>query len=446
MTLDYPRVLVVTASTFNPYTGTGILLTNLFKGWPIGKIAMIHSDSFYYDDTVCKSSYKLSAGEYGFVWPFPTNMNNMFGGRIGRSRGTSSNIYSGRDGNFTTTKKIIKKTYEKVNRVLGGQEVYLRYVVSDSLLQWINQFRPEILYCHVSSLMTLRFARELKNVLKIPLCIHIMDDWLGVKYRAGIFASKLKSDFYQEFESLLAETSLRMGIGRKMCDAYEEGFCYSFEPFSNVVDPAFWLKYSNNKRAKDGKFSIVYAGTINTKNVSNLETISKIVEQLHNEKMNCQLKIHTFQPRVELYRQKLERKPTVTIEEVPKHDEDMISLLKNADLLFVPVDFTKVSIERMRYSMFAKIPAYMMSGTPILVYGPPEVASVEYAIKEKWAYVVAKNDEKALKDAIIDLASNPVLRERLGRRAQEIGIRDFDANKIRKRFHTALAKAARQTS
>ena len=110
----------------------------------------------------------------------------------------------------------------------------------------------------------------------------------------------------------------------------------------------------------------------------------------------------------------------------------------------MPVDFTKVSIERMRYSMFAKIPAYMMSGTPILVYGPPEVASVEYAIKNKWAYVVAKKDEKALKDAIIDLASNPTLRERLRRRAQEIGIRDFDANKIRQRFHTALAKAAFQ--
>jgi len=157
------------------------------------------------------------------------------------------------------------------------------------------------------------------------------------------------------------------------------------------------------------------------------------------------LKIHTFHPRVELYQPALERKPAVTIAEVPKDDEDMISLLKGADLLFLPVDFTNVSIERMRYSIFAKIPAYMMSGTPILVCGPPEVASVEYAIKEKWAYVVAKKDEKSLKDAIIELASNPGLRERLGRRAQEIGIRDFDANMVRKRFRADLAKAAFQS-
>ena len=444
MEIEYPRILLVSSSTFNPYTGTGILLTNLFKGWPIKKIAMIHSDSFYQDDTVCKKSYKLSFGEYGFTWPLLTNIKNMFDGRIGISEGTSSNNHSERDGNSTGTKAIIRKVYEKVNGVLGGQEVYLRYVVSNNLLQWINQFKPEIIYCHISSLMNLRFARELKNILKIPLCIHIMDDWLNVRYDKGLFASKLKSDFYQEFESLLAESSLRMGIGRKMCDAYEERFGCSFEPYSNVVDPAIWLKNNDKKQAKDGKFSIVYAGTINTKNVSNLETISKIVEQLHNEKMNCQLKIYTFHPRVELYRPALEWKPAVTIAEVPKDDEDMISLLKGADLLFLPVDFTKVSIERMRYSMFAKIPAYMMSGTPILVYGPPEVASVEYAIKEKWAYVVAKKDEKTLKDAIIELATNPALRERLGQKAQKIGIRDFDANNVRKRFSTALAEAAHQ--
>jgi len=443
--MKYPKILLVTSSTFNPYTGTGILLTNLFKGWPIEKIAMIHSDSFYSDDAVCKNSYKLSAGEYGFAWPFFAGMNNVFGGRIGKLESTSGNNHSEKAGNSTVTKAIIRKVYEKINGVLGGQEIYLKYVVSNHLLQWVNQFRPDILYCHISSLMSVRFARELKNILEIPLCIHIMDDWLNVRYDKGLFASKLKSDFYQEFESLLVKSSLRMGIGRKMCDAYEEKFGCSFEPYSNVVDPVIWLKNNEKRRAKDGRFSIVYAGTINTKNVSNLETISKIVEELHNEKINCQLKIHTFHPRVELYQPALERKPAVTIAEVPKDDEDMISLLKGADLLFLPVDFTNVSIERMRYSIFAKIPAYMMSGTPILVCGPPEVASVEYAIKEKWAYVVAKKDEKSLKDAIIELASNPGLRERLGRRAQEIGIRDFDANMVRKRFRADLAKAAFQS-
>ena len=129
-----------------------------------------------------------------------------------------------------------------MNGVLGGQEVYLKYVVSNNLLQWVNQFRPEIIYCHASSLMKQRFVHELRNVLEIPLCIHIMDDWLNVKYREGIFAPRLRPGHHREFEFLLAEASLRMGINRKMCDAYEERYGYSFEPFSNAVGPAFLVE------------------------------------------------------------------------------------------------------------------------------------------------------------------------------------------------------------
>ena len=70
--------------------------------------------------------------------------------------------------------------------------------------------------------------------------------------------------------------------------------------------------------------------------------------------------------------------------------------------------------------------------------------TIEYALKEKWAYVVGREDKSALKKAIIELIENPDLRARLGRRAQEIGVRDFDANKLRPEFHRALAIAAHQ--
>ena len=54
------------------------------------------------------------------------------------------------------------------------------------------------------------------------------------------------------------------------------------------------------------------------------------------------------------------------MDEKPDNDQGMAELFGSADLLFLPVDFTPESINRMRYSIFAKIPAYMASGTPIL--------------------------------------------------------------------------------
>ena len=121
--------------------------------------------------------------------------------------------------------------------------------------------------------------------------------------------------------------------------------------------------------------SIVYAGTINSKNICNLKLISDVVDEIHTEKKMCQLRISTFQPKAEIYRPTLERRPSVTVNEVPQNDQGMARLLQNADLLYLPVDFSRLSIDRIRFSIFAKLPAYMMSGIPILAHGPPEVAS-----------------------------------------------------------------------
>lgn len=440
--LIYPRVLVVTSSNFNLYTGTGILLTNLFKGWPISNIAIVHKDDFQNEISLCNNSYKLSFKDYAF----PLSMLSS----INKENSKNSEIFSKvkpasfrrKVINFLIAKVNPRSVYEKLNDVLGGPEVYSKYILSEPLKDWINQFNPQILYCHVSSLMNIRFVSELQKSLRIPLCIHIMDDWFNVRYTKGIFASKLKTNFHKEFKTLLEQTSLRMGIGRKMCDAYEKEFGYSFQPFSNAVDPRIWLNQNSSKQNANEIFRIVYSGTINSKNICNLEVISKVVESLYCKEGICKLEIYTFHPRVDIYRPLLERKPGVTISEIPNNDKNMISLLSKADLLFLPVDFTSISVERMRFSIFAKLPAYMMSGTPILIYGPPEVASIEYAIEDQWAYVVAKQDKKALKQAIRKLILDPDLRKNLGEKAQKIGQRDFDVIKIRKQFASELTKVS----
>jgi len=130
------------------------------------------------------------------------------------------------------------------------------------------------------------------------------------------------------------------------------------------------------------------------------------------------------------------------MDEVPDNDQGMAELLGSADLLFLPVDFTPKSINRMRYSIFAKIPVYMASGTPILCFGPPGIASIEYAIKEKWCYLVNKNDKDTLKKALIVLIEDSNLRNTISKTAYRVVRKDFEASKIRELFRVELLKAA----
>ena len=123
MNLDYPNILAVTSSTFNPYTGTGILLSNLFKGWPTDKIAMAHSDNFYQDRNVCNYVYKMGSKEFSWVWPLHLFMKKAVGGRLSTTKLSPNNRSF--SGSSVWVNSRLRLLYDQVNRLLGGQEVYL---------------------------------------------------------------------------------------------------------------------------------------------------------------------------------------------------------------------------------------------------------------------------------------------------------------------------------
>jgi glycosyltransferase involved in cell wall biosynthesis len=129
---------------------------------------------------------------------------------------------------------------------------------------------------------------------------------------------------------------------------------------------------------------------------------------------------------------------SLSIGEVPKNDAGMMNILINADLLVIPFDYSKKSIERIRLSMLAKVSAYLASGTPILVFGSEKIATVEYAIKEKWAHVLVDNDREQLKNMIIELIKNTELRNSTIKIAKKVVIKDFDAKIIKEDFRRQI--------
>jgi len=425
------KILLITSSTFNSYTGTGILLTNLFRIWSRENLAMIHYDSFnplLYDKNICANYYGLDIEEKRFIWPL-----SIFGKKHHDRQLKSKNITS--TGN--------KKIYTLLLKLLGGEEIIKKITVSSKMIKWIEKINPDIIYCHISSLNQINFIIKLHSIFKIPVVIHIMDDPFNAMYKKGLFSLFLRYYFFKNFKKLLSISSIRMGIGEKMCKHYEHMFHYSFVPFSNTIETNKWSVFKDRKTDKK-IFNIVYAGTINSKNINGLEILCKIVGGLNLEGLTIQFKIYTFQPRLEYYRSSYEKSKSIIMDEVPNNDDEMAYILGTADLLFLPIDFTKRSIDRMRYSIYAKIPAYLASGTPILFFGPSEIASIEYAKKEKWAYVVDKNDKNLLRDGLLELISNTKLKDSISKNAFKIAHRDFEASNVRQSFRRTISEAIRK--
>jgi glycosyltransferase involved in cell wall biosynthesis len=92
--------------------------------------------------------------------------------------------------------------------------------------------------------------------------------------------------------------------------------------------------------------------------------------------------------------------------------------------------------------MPTKVPEYMASGTPVLVYGPGHVPAAEYARRETWGYVVDRRDSDVLKQALLEIMHSESLRASLGRRGRELAARHHDAKTVREDFRRLLRSMA----
>jgi len=425
--VEFPRVLVVTSNNFNLLTGGGITLTNLFRGWPPGRIANLHEDPTPEDHTVCRNFYRLSREEIRWAWPFSW-------AESWRAAPTPAGALSVRDGKEGIWPRLVRRV------VVDGAPRTAK--ITDRLAHWLGAFRPELVYGFLGSMAQIRLTRELVRRLAIPVTIHIMDDWPTVVYERGLLSPFLRRIVLREFQMVLRDARLRLGICEDMCEEYRRRYGYPFFPFHNALDMEQWLPHAKRDWKGGSPFIVRYVGSIVADGQrQGLRDVGEAVLGLRASGRSIELWVHA--PKEQVAYLQGDRVPAEGLFLAGPPGPDFVApLLSAADLLVLPFNFDRRSARYIRLSMPTKVPAYMASGTPILVYGPPGIATVRYAEGEGWGHVVSNKGIAELRKALTRLMDDQEARERLGRRSQFLASQRHDAAMIRPLFQAALAKAA----
>ena len=91
----------------------------------------------------------------------------------------------------------------------------------------------------------------------------------------------------------------------------------------------------------------------------------------------------------------------------------------------------------------SKLTDYTASGVPILIWGPPWCSAVRFAQDHPGsAEVIQTTNPREVSAAIARLASDPVLRHRLGQAALDIGNQLFSPRAVTAEFRRQLEAAA----
>lgn len=429
--VPYKKVLVFSGEPFNRITGFGITINNLFKDWPSNSIANVYYNStIKYDDTICEKSYKLGSSEY-----------------------KSSLLYSvmALVVKFIIIIKFIpryclrrlsKNTQSLHNKSFGFNFMHFkRYFLSDAFIKWLEEFRPDIIYCIVVNLSDIVFVQSLVRKTDAKLVVHILDDWIGNIDKNSDLLNKLTSVIIDtSVKKLFNDASLLFCIGEAMCGEYAEKYGKVFYPFQNCPDTDVWLRHSRKEWLSRDYFDFVFTGAIYDN--FNKESILDFVKALHKLNASCNLKfrltIYTFNDNHDFISTKY-LSSCVDVKKVPDGDDEIAKIYGNADSLLLPFDFNESSVNLSRLSMPTKLPTYMLSSTPIFVLGPLSCCAVRFLHENAAAYIVNEIiSNEYLENKILEFADNATLRRSLAMTAQQVAINNFSAKAVRPHFVAKL--------
>jgi len=410
----FPRVLILCDEPVNRIGGGGVTMGNLFRGWPKNALAQVWAHHrFEIDTDVC--SHYLRLGDHSIPG----------------------------DGRIIPQWVKRQRKFVKRFRSLIRPGVRLDY---GRALRWVKEFAPEVIYSQATPypMYTWWLPRWLSRDLNLPLVNHIMDDWPAAQEREWLplYRQIMAPVSRRHLRALFDAAACNLAICQQMAEAFSARYGTSFVPFHNTIDLENWAEPRTNYGRQNGEFRVVYLGALADDNqVHSLRDVAVAVSSMAQRGIGISLTVYTGEIYKGHYRQYLDGLPSVSHGGTVAR-KDLCRYLAAADLLVVPVNFDEQSVVNVQYSMPTKVPEYMASGTPVLVYAPDHMPAAEYARREGWGYVVDQRDQQTLEQALLELMGSEALWARLGQRGRELALRNHDARIVRRQFRQLLRDVA----
>ncbi|MBK7558168.1 MAG: glycosyltransferase [Chitinophagaceae bacterium] len=233
---------------------------------------------------------------------------------------------------------------------------------------------------------------------------------------------------------MLNRATILLSISHAMAREYKKRYGKDFTTFHNPIEIDFWKSHQRNKYELGANPTILYAGRIGTGIQTSLESLAEAVDKVNATlKTSVQFVLQTKDKPAWIGKYRcVKHKAMVAYKELPR-------VFAEADFLYLPYDFSAASIRFIKYSMPTKAPEYMISGTPVIVFGPGETALVEDAVQNKWAMTVTENNTHLLAEAVGALVKDINLRKQIAAVAISIAETNYNSEKVRNQFREMIA-------
>jgi glycosyltransferase involved in cell wall biosynthesis len=387
-------VLVVALGRVNAAdtSNDGLLMRNLFAGWPRERLAQVYSSGDNGDAGFFGNYYRLGTAD------------RRLGGLFYRLKREALAAPSAGAAQTTIAGVAPRPRFpmQAVRQLLvdsGLYELVFRPQVSRALRDWTLGFRPEVILGQGYTLSMCRLPLLLRNATGARLAFFASDDWPTYLY-AGLMGEPahlrrwIRPAVERAARRLIGGADVRLAFGDPMAVEYQRRYGRRFVTLAHADDPVRFERAVARRLHPPGTVTLLAIGNYNRYRWPLLLDAAESCRLLHEQGVPVRLAV--LSDRIETEgRERLARLPHVDLLPDPGNEE-LPRCLKGADVLLLAEGFDPGFAAAIRLSVSSKAHLFMFSGRPIVVYGHPEAGVCAYASRHGWARVVAERDPRVI--------------------------------------------------
>lgn len=360
------KILVVSHNVFSKTSNMGKTLSSYFANVECENLAQFYVHSEIPTHDICKNYYRVTDKEV-IKSIFTRKCGTVFGEENLKLDSSSTRTDTG------LTAQIYQKARQRKPYMYFLRNLWwgMGKWKTPRLSSWLDAFNPDIVFFASGDYaFTYKIALEIAKTRKIPLVISCMDDYYFNHQNEGKFAGKFVHDmFMHQVKKTMAYASCIYTICEKMAKDYSEYFstpCHVLHTPSSISKPLAAPK--NN--------AISYIGNLGYNRNIQLAYIGKALKALDIPGKPEYIDVYSPESRPEIL--------SVFTEEngIKFHGgisyDKVLEVIASSLAVIHTESFESKYRKTVAYSVSTKIADSLASGTCILAYGPPEVASIEY--------------------------------------------------------------------
>lgn len=374
------KVLVISHNCFSTYNNMGITLCSLFSGFRKEELCQLYIYPSLPDVDVCNSYYRITDKDIlrsGVILREAGGPLDMDGLKFGKpavfENGEDAAVYR-REGNSRPLIRLLRDTMWRLSRWYTPR-----------LRQWIQAEKPTCIFLAPGyAKFIYDVAMKISEDYKIPIVTYICDDYYFLKEPETALGRLQLRLLQKKTDQVMAGTSHLVAICQEISGCYSRKFGV---PASVIMTGAGMRRQQREEKTVD-MLTVSYLGNVRCNRWESLAAVGRELERISRETgIPAALDIYTSETE-RCYLDSLEEIGSVHIHGFVG-GEEFQRVFRNSDLLLHVEAFDEESIDRVKHSVSTKLADSLVSGTPLLAYGPAGIASIQHLVRNDCAFVAA---------------------------------------------------------